>query len=112
MRSDHLKNHMKRHDKHVEMEPLSSIPPTSSMQETSASTFSFNLQTNMDKEVLLKKMLKCDREFKEKLEMGEQMYEFIKEYDIDEKSIPKEVREPLEIYKEQKHRRNCCVSRS
>ena len=30
------------------------------------------------------------------------MYEYVKEYDIDEKSIPKEMREPLEIYKEQK----------
>ena len=74
MRSDVLNRHMKIHDKHVETEPLSSIPPTSSTHETPASTFSFNQQTNMDKEVLLKKLLKCDREFKEKLEMGEQMY--------------------------------------
>ena len=34
--------------------------------------------------------------------MGRKMYEYVKEYDIDEKSIPKEMREPLEIYKEQK----------
>lgn len=47
-------------------------------------------------------MLKCDREYKEKMDMGKKMYEYVKEYDIDEKSIPKEMREPLEIYKEQK----------
>jgi hypothetical protein len=49
--------------------------------------------SNMDKEVLLKKMLKCDREYKENMKMGEQMYEFVKEYDIDEKSITKEMKE-------------------
>ena len=47
-------------------------------------------------------MLKSDREFKEKMEIGRKMYQFVKEYDLDEKSIPKEMREPLEIYKEQK----------
>ena len=55
---------------------------------------------NIKDEALLKKMLKCDGEYKEKMDMGEKMYEFIKEYDIDERSIPKEMREPLEIYKE------------
>ena len=34
--------------------------------------------------------------------MGEQIYEFVKEYDIYEKSIPKEIIEPFEIYEEQK----------
>jgi hypothetical protein len=33
---------------------------------------------------------------------GEKMYEFVKEYDIDEKSLPKKMTELLEIYKEQK----------
>jgi hypothetical protein len=101
MRSDHLKNHMKRHDKHVEVEPLPSIASTT-IPPVSASSGPFYKPTNMDKEVLLKKMLKGDREYKEKMKMGEQMYEFVKEYDIDEKSISKEMREPLEIYKEQK----------
>ena len=55
----------------------------------------------MDQEELLKKLLECHREYKKKMEMGEQMQEFIKEYDIDEKSIPKERRESFEIYKEQ-----------
>ena len=34
-----------------------------------------------------------------KMDMGEQMYDIIKAYNIDERSIPKEMREPLEIYK-------------
>ena len=101
MRSDHLKNHMKKHDKYVEVEPLSSVT-SSYIPPVSGSSESFYKPTHMDKEVLLKKMLKCDREYKEKMKMGEQMYEFVKEYDIDEKSISKEMREPLEIYKEQK----------
>ena len=53
----------------------------------------------MDKEMLVKKMLKDDREYNKKMEIGEQMYEIIKAYNIDERSISKEMREPLEIYK-------------
>ena len=58
MRSDHLKRHMKIHDKHGEVEPLPSyVPPAS------GSSGSFYRLTSMDEEVLLKKMLKCDREY-------------------------------------------------
>ena len=35
--------------------------------------------------MLVKKMLKDDREYKKKMEMGKQIYEIVKEYDIDEK---------------------------
>ena len=101
MRSDHLKNHMKRHNKPVEVEPLPSITSTT-IPPVSGSSDSFYKPTSMDEEELLKKMLKGDREYKEKMEMGKKMYQFVKEYDIDEKSISKEMREPLEIYKEQK----------
>ena len=38
----------------------------------------------MDQEELLKKWLKCHREYKKKMEMGKQIYEFIKEYVVDE----------------------------
>jgi hypothetical protein len=38
----------------------------------SGSSDSFYKPTHMDKEVLLKKMLKCDREYKEKMKMDEQ----------------------------------------
>ena len=34
-----------------------------------------------------------------KMKIGEQMYEIIKAYNIDERSISKEMRESLEIYK-------------
>ena len=101
MRSDILNRHKTIHDKFVEVEPLpcvtsTYVPPLRGISD------SIYKPTNMDKELLLKKMLKGDREYKEKMKMGEQMYEFVKEYDIDEKSISKEMREPLEIYKEQK----------
>ena len=102
MRSDNLKNHMKRHDKHVKyVDPLPSTA-SSYIPPVSGSSDPFYVPTSLDEEELLKKMLKFDREYKEKMEMGGKMYEFVKEYDIDEKSIPKEMREPLEIYKEQK----------
>ena len=93
MRSDHLKNHMKRHDKPVEIEPLQSVSPINE-PPPSANDF-FYKPTTMDKEILLNSMLKCDREQKEKLEKGEQMYEYVKEYDIDDKGLPEEMGEPL-----------------
>jgi hypothetical protein len=46
-------------------------------------------------------MLKLDREYKEKMEMEKKMFEFVKEYEIEEKMLPKEMTEPLEICKEQ-----------
>ena len=100
MRSNNLNRHKKRHDKPVEIEPLQSVALTN--ESYPSVNDSFYKPTNMDKEILLKKMLKFDMEYKEKMEMGEQMYEYVKEYDIDEKSLPKAMREPLEIYKEEK----------
>ena len=99
MRSDVLNRHMKLHVKYVE--PLPSIA-SSYIPPVSGSSSPFYVPTSLDEEELLKKMLKFDREYKEKMVMGGKMYEYVKEYDIDEKSIPKEMREPLEIYKEQK----------
>ena len=100
MRSNNLNRHKKRHDKPVEIEPLQSVALTN--ESYPSVNDSFYKPTNMDKEILLKKMLKFDMEYKEKMEMGEQMYEYVKEYDIDKKSLPKAMREPLEIYKEHK----------
>ena len=93
MRMDHLTRHMKVHDKHNKVEPLPNYVSPSSGS-------SFYKLTNIDKEIILKKMLKDDREYKKKLKIGEQIYEFVREYNIDEESISKELREPLEIYKE------------
>ena len=104
MRSDVLNRHMKLHVKYVVVEPLPSIASSLSYEsnESIQSAATIKPNTSFDEEVLLKKMLQCEREYKDKMEMGGKMYEFVKEYDIDEKSIPKEMREPLEIYKEQK----------
>ena len=88
MRSDVLNRHMKIHDTHAEVEPLPSIT-SSYVPPESGSSGPFYRPTSMDKEELLKKLLKCDREFKEKMEMGEKMFEFVKEYDIGEKSTLK-----------------------
>ena len=87
MRSDKLNRHMKRHDEPVEIEPLQSVGPTN--ESPPSANDSFYKPTNMDKEMLVKKMLKDDREYKEKMEMGKQMYKIVKEYDIDEKVSPK-----------------------
>ena len=101
MRSDNLKNHMKVHDKHREVEPLPSITSSYIPPKKGSSDPLYRL-TFMDQEELLKKLLKCHREYKKKMEMGEQIYEFIKAYDINEKCIPKEMRESLEFYKKTK----------
>ena len=53
MHSENLSRHMKVHHKHVEKSSYN--PP------------------NMEDEVLLKSMLKCDREYKEKMDTGEKM---------------------------------------
>ena len=106
MRSDVLNRHIKMHEKHREKQEeftpsiASSLSYESNGSIQSAPTYKPN--TSFDEEALLKKMLQCEREYKDKMEMGRKMYEYVKEYDIDEKSIPKEMREPLEIYKEQK----------
>ena len=84
MRSDNLKKHMKIHDKNVEVEPLSSVTSSDVIPLTGSNDVSYKL-TNMNEEALLKKMLQCEREYKEKMEMGRKMYEYVKEYDIDEK---------------------------
>ena len=62
MRSDHIANHMKIHDKHVDVEPPPTIPSTYIPPVFERSGYN---PTNMEDETLLKKMLKCDREFKE-----------------------------------------------
>ena len=62
MRSDNLKNHMKLHDKHDEVEPLPTTIPS-----VSGSSSPFYKPTSMDEEELLKKMLKGDREYKGKM---------------------------------------------
>ena len=65
MRSDILSRHMKIHDKYVEVEPLPSVTSTN-VPPVSGSSDSFYKLTSMDEEELLKKMLKGDREYKEK----------------------------------------------
>ena len=72
MRTDNLNRHMKMHNKPVEVEPLPSITSTT-IPPVSGSSDSFYKPTSMDEEELLKKMLKGDREYKEKMEI---------EYDI------------------------------
>ena len=81
MRSDNLVRHMKRHDKPVEIEPLKNVALNS--ESHPIVNDSFYKPTNMNKEILLKKMLTFDMEYKGKMEMGEQMYEYVKEYDMD-----------------------------
>ena len=56
MRSEKLNRHMKRHDEPVEIEPLQSVAPINE-SPPSAKDF-FYKPTNMDKEMLVKKMLK------------------------------------------------------
>ena len=93
MRSDNLKNHMKIHDKHVNVEPSPTISTTiPSTYTTPVYESSGSKLTNMDEEMLLNSMLKDDREYKEKIEVGKKMYQFVKEYDIDENSLSKTIR--------------------
>ena len=65
MRSDNLVRHMKRHDKPVEIEPLKNVALNN--ESHPSVNDSFYKPTNMNKEILLKKMLKFDTEYKEKI---------------------------------------------
>ena len=58
--------------------------------------------SSSDKEVLIKTLLNDDTEYKEKMELGKTIYEQVKEYNINEESIRKEYKEPLELYMKQK----------
>ena len=58
MCSDNLKNHMKLHDKHNKVESLPSVTPN---YVSPPSGSSFYKLTNIDKEMILKKMLKDDK---------------------------------------------------
>ena len=75
MRSDNLKRHMKKHDKHVDDEPLPTISSTYTPPVYERSDYN---PTNLEDEVLLKKMLKCDREYKEKMDMGKKCMNMLK----------------------------------
>ena len=44
----------------------------------------------------------ADTEYKEKMELQKTIYENVKEYNIIEESIPREYKEPLELYIKQK----------
>ena len=115
MRSDHIARHMRKHEKYGEAGSLygsvnSIASSTTSLNEKYESESDFSSvsgtpvynPSSSDKEVLIKTLLKDDTEYKEKMELGKTIYEQVKEYNINEESIPKEYKEPLELYMKQK----------
>ena len=119
MRTDHLARHMRKHEKYGEAGSLygsvaSIASSTTSLNEryeseselSSVSGTSVYKPSTSDKEVLIKTLLKADTEYKEKMELGKTIYEQVKEYNINEESIPKKHNEPLELYMKQKRNIN------
>ena len=115
MRSDHIARHKRKHEKYGEAGSLygsvnSIASSTTSLNEKYESESDFSSvsgtpvykPSSSDKEVLIKTLLKDDTEYKEKMELGKTIYEQVKEYNINEESIPKEYKEPLELYMKQK----------
>ena len=115
MCSDHIARHMRKHEKYGEAGSLygsvtSIASSTTSLNGryesesdfSSVSGTSVYKPSSSDKEVLIKTLLKADTEYKEKMELGKTIYEQVKEYNINEESIPKEYKEPLELYMKQK----------
>ena len=108
MRSDHIARHMRKHEKYGEAGSLYGSVNSIASSTTSLNDFSsvsgipVYKPSSSDKEVLIKTLLKDDTEYKEKMELGKTIYEQVKEYNINEESIRKEYKEPLELYMKQK----------
>ena len=115
MRTDNFARHMRKHEEYAKAGSLygsvaSIASSTTSLNEKYESERDFSSvsgtpvykPSSTDKEVLIKTLLNDDTEYKEKMELGKTIYEQVKEYNINEESIPKEYKEPLELYMKQK----------
>ena len=125
MRSDVLTRHMKQHSKRDESNPLTNISVTNNVYKSTVSTQRSeeenqikdenNLKLNETKgglkrkhdgtgeeyEALKKCLIKYKQEYEEKITLGENVYMILGEGEGSEDSLPKEMKEALDIYMKQ-----------
>ena len=116
---------MKQHSKRDESNPLTNISVTNNVYKSTASTHRSeeenqikdenNLKLNETKgglkrkhdgtgeeyEALKKCLIKYKQEYEEKITLGENVYMILGEGEVPEDSLPKEMKEALDIYKKQ-----------
>ena len=82
MRSDHLTRHMKQHSKRNESNPVTSISVTTNYNTASGVSTERKYEENeikdekseINKEELRKHLMKIEKEYQEKLELGKEIY--------------------------------------
>ena len=125
MRSDALTRHMKQHSKRNESNPLTNISETNNVYKSTVSTqrseeeneikYENNLKLNETRggskrkhdgtaeeyEALKKCLIKYKQEYEQKITLGENVYMILGEGEGSEDSLPKEMKEALDIYMKQ-----------
>ena len=113
MRKDTLKRHLKQHEKQIgkyEHESCATSTASSaasldrdyeSVSEFSSVSTSYK-STQINREVMIKKLETDDIDYKNKMEMGKTIYEIVKARDIAEESVCKEYKEFLDLFMKQK----------
>merc|ERR1712117_877121 len=126
MRSNNLSRHMKQHSKINESNPLTNISVTNNVYKSTVSTQRSeeeedeikdenNLKldetrggskrkhdgTGEEYEALKKCLIKCKQKYEEKITLGENVYMILGEGEGSEDSLPKKMKEALDIYMKQ-----------
>ena len=108
MRSDHLTRHMKQHSKRNESNPVISISVTNNYNSTSGVSTERKYEENeikdekseINKEELRKHLIKIEKEYQEKLELGKEIYKMLGEGVVSYEALPREMKEDVDLYME------------
>ena len=108
MRSDHLTRHMKQHSKRNESNPVTSISVTNNYNSTSGVSTERKYEENeiknekseINKEELRKHLIKIEKEYQEKLELGKEIYKMLGEGVVSYEALPREMKEDVDLYME------------
>ena len=108
MRSDHLTRHMKQHSKRNESNPVTSISVTTNYNTASGVSTERKYEENeikdekseINKEELRKHLMKIEKEYQEKLELGKEIYKMLGEGVVSYEALPREMKEDVDLYME------------
>ena len=106
MRSDHLTRHMKQHSKRNESNPVTSISVTTNYNIASGVSTERKYEENeikdekseINKEELRKHLMKIEKEYQEKLELGKEIYKMLGEGVVSYEALPREMKEGVDLY--------------
>ena len=106
MRSDVLARHMKQHSKRNESKPVTSISVTTNYNTASGVSTERKYEENeikdekseINKEELRKHLMKIEKEYQEKLELGKEIYKMLGEGVVSYEALPREMKEDVDLY--------------